>query len=133
VEGERIVNPSLGTADGGEVNNWGRSYPFGGIFDVAAGAWFPLPDMPDDPRHYWTGVLGREGALFTGLVGYYLDLDSGTWDQLPGLDPDGFSGRRNVLAAGPDVIVLFGERWDTGSFLDPEAILTEGWIWRSGR
>jgi hypothetical protein len=25
--------PRLGVLDGGEVNNWGRSYPEGGIFD----------------------------------------------------------------------------------------------------
>ena len=71
--------------------------------------------------------------MFFANTGEYLDLESDNWKTLPELDPAGFPGRRNVLAAGTDVIVLFGERWDTGSFLDPEAILAEGWIWRSAR
>jgi DNA-binding CsgD family transcriptional regulator len=128
-----IVNPALGGADGGEVNNWGRTYLYGGMFETRTGAWRPLPQVPDDPRHYWTGVLGSEGAMFIGLIGHYLDLVTNTWAELPELDPFGFPGRRNVMAAGTDIIVFGGERWDTGSFLDPEAILGDVWIWRSGR
>jgi hypothetical protein len=36
VEG-RLINPTLGDADGGEVGNWGRTYPYGGIFDPLRG------------------------------------------------------------------------------------------------
>ena len=44
--GDRLVNPAIGSADGGEVNNFGRAFPFGGIFDVGSGAWSTLPDPP---------------------------------------------------------------------------------------
>jgi hypothetical protein len=132
VEGGLIVNPALGGADGGEVDNWGRTYPYGGIFDTRASTWLPLPAVPAD-SDYWTGVLGSEGGAFFGVIGYFLDLETNTWVQLPDLDDPDLPGRRNVLAAGTDVIVFGGERWDTGSFLDPEAILTDAWIWRSGR
>ena len=28
--GDRLINPSIGSADGGQVNNWGRSFPLAG-------------------------------------------------------------------------------------------------------
>ena len=43
--GGSIVNPSIGSANGGEVNNWGRQYPFGGILTPPA-QWSPLPPLP---------------------------------------------------------------------------------------
>jgi hypothetical protein len=47
--GKRIVNPSLGSVDGGRVNNWGRSYSFGGVLDPLTGQWSPLPEPPPRP------------------------------------------------------------------------------------
>ena len=40
---DRVMNPSIGSADGGQINNWGRAFSFGGILDPASGAWSPFP------------------------------------------------------------------------------------------
>jgi hypothetical protein len=44
--GGLLVNPDQGSADGGEINNWGSSYPAGGILDPATGTWSELPEPP---------------------------------------------------------------------------------------
>jgi len=41
--GGRLVFPDPGGADGGEVGNWGRTYPFGGIYEPETGTWQSLP------------------------------------------------------------------------------------------
>ena len=41
-EGGLLWNPSLGGADGGQVNNWGRAYPYGGVFDARADGTFEI-------------------------------------------------------------------------------------------
>ena len=33
IDDGRLINPMLGSADGGDSNGWGRSYPYGGILD----------------------------------------------------------------------------------------------------
>lgn len=43
--GGRLVFPDVGGADGGEVGNWGRVYPFGGIYDPATATWDALPEL----------------------------------------------------------------------------------------
>ncbi len=42
----QVVWPEIGSADGGEVSNWGRDFNFGGILDPADGRWRPLPEPP---------------------------------------------------------------------------------------
>lgn len=42
-----VVNPAMGSSDGGDVDNWGRSHPHGGMLDPVGGEWLPLPDPPD--------------------------------------------------------------------------------------
>lgn len=37
--GQRLVDPTLGGADGGQVNNYGRVIPYGGRLDPATGDW----------------------------------------------------------------------------------------------
>ena len=41
--GGLVVNPATESFDGGEVGNWGRSYPAGGILDPDTGRWSALP------------------------------------------------------------------------------------------
>lgn len=41
--GSKVVNPTLGSADGGQVNGWDRAYAFGGVLDVESRTWLPLP------------------------------------------------------------------------------------------
>ena len=42
----RLINPMLGSADGGDTNNWGRNYPYGGILDPQAVAGQRYPTHP---------------------------------------------------------------------------------------
>ena len=129
VEDQIMVNPDLGGADGGEVNNWGRRYPNGGVFDTASAVWSELQAAP--PRaDYSVGVIGSRDALIYGTKGWLLDLASGSWIELPQLPESGAYTQRMVVTAGTDAVVFGGERWRDG--LDGE-LLGDAWMWRSGR
>ncbi|MGH9005748.1 MAG: hypothetical protein ACRDYV_21690, partial [Acidimicrobiia bacterium] len=128
-DGGRIINPTLGTADGGEVNNWGRDYPFGGILDLAARAWSPLPDQTDDEYPGAAGVRGAHGARYTGYRGHILDTVAGEWVAVPALDePDSVDGR-TVVAAGSDLFVYGGVDWSGGG---NSRLLSDAWLWSTG-
>ncbi|MBM2614187.1 hypothetical protein JIG36_01280 [Actinoplanes sp. LDG1-06] len=100
--GGRLVNPALGTEDGGEVGNWGRDVPYGGILDPASGAWSPLPEAPSGGG----GALDGTSALYPGLVNHVLDTRSGQWQTVPAPPGDDTSGH-TVVTAGRE-LVLFG-------------------------
>jgi hypothetical protein len=127
-EGDLMVNAALGGADGGEVNGWGRRYPNGGIFDTSSTVWSQLPDAPEEARS--AGVLGSDDAMIYAARGWLLDLDAGSWIELPELPESPEYTRRNVVTAGADAVVFGGERWEDGS--DGE-LLGDAWMWRSGR
>jgi hypothetical protein len=85
--GSELADPTLGGADGGEVNGYGRTIPYGGVLDPGTGEWGRLPEAPRvdpdtgagdgwpvwadgpvllarggfvvDPRHWGWAVLGR--------------------------------------------------------------------------
>lgn len=110
VAGGLVVFPNLGSADGGEVHNWGRSYPMGGIYDAATGTWLALPrlDHPEEGvRFAWSG-----GSVAGDLVlasGHLLDPAQGTWTRLtppPGGNLDG-----QTVIASPEGLLVFGG-WD---------------------
>jgi DNA-binding CsgD family transcriptional regulator len=133
-EGSLIVDPQLGGADGGQVNNWGRTYPYGGVFDARSNEWLSLPNVPDLGLRLGitgpaTGVLGSDSGMFRATSGWFLDLTTDEWARLPELPSFGEYERRNVMTAGTNAISFGGERWG-GSF-DGE-ILGDAWIWRSG-
>jgi hypothetical protein len=84
VDGAQLVNPYLGSADGGEVNGWGKSYPMGGILDGATTTWLPLPDGAPQPEHEGAvtpvaGALSGTSASFADIEGQVLDASSDTW------------------------------------------------------
>jgi hypothetical protein len=83
-DGTRLVNPSPGGADGGETNNWGRTVPYGGVYDTATDTWADLTD--DD----------------LALVAH-LDVA-----DLPTV---GERDERVVVAAGADAFVFGGVAW----------------------
>jgi hypothetical protein len=116
----------LGSADGGEVNNWGRRYPYGGIFDSSASTWLPLPKPPAGA--HGAGVIGSRAALYIATSGLLLDLTSRSWIDLPRL-PKASNTERTVLTAGPDAFVFGGVRWVGGT---KGELLGDAWIWRSG-
>ena len=105
----RIVNPLLGSSDGGAVNGWGRSYPNGGVLDVQGGSWGALPNPPSANEWEGTGVLTPAGAEYGAAQGYVLDLASSTWLRIP---PLAYAQSRTVVAAGRDLFAFGGARFD---------------------
>lgn len=116
VVADRVVFPQLGGADGGAVDNWGRTYPYGGIYDTTRRAWSDLPER--DPAVLGVGAIGTADAGYTGWAGAVLDIDAATWIDVPPL-PDERSGpwggvaRRAVTAAGQALFVYGGEFWSS--------------------
>ena len=107
-DGTVAVSPYRGGADGGEVNNWGRLVPNGGMLDLSTQTWSHLPG--ETKKDQWGGgVVGRSGASFTGVQGDVLDLVSGEWFTIPDL-PSGLSDgyAHTVVAAGTDLFVFGG-------------------------
>ncbi|MFD4957189.1 hypothetical protein [Microbacterium sp. NPDC058389] len=84
--GGRLVDPQLGGADGGEVGNWGRTYPYGGTFTLPDGTWSPLMDTPEPLRDAWmSDVVGPGRFALSG--GYLYDAQRMTWTEVG--RPDG--------------------------------------------
>ncbi|MGZ5398712.1 MAG: hypothetical protein ACXWDM_01780 [Nocardioides sp.] len=70
--GTRLVDPTPGGADGGQVNNYGRTIPYGGALDPATGTWSTLADTPgsspaDGPSTRWVAgtARSRDGSTTT--------------------------------------------------------------------
>lgn len=74
--GSELIDPALGCADGGDVNNWARDHPFGSIFDTATLTWQTMPDFPDDETTDRTLVTAARAAIVFGGVEWRRD-DSG--------------------------------------------------------
>ena len=126
-EGNLIVNPQLGGADGGEVNNYGRTYPYGGILDTDAGSWVDLPDAPSELSN---GVFGGSGGRYYsgGREGLVLDLAAMRWVEMPAAPGVGYEPyvERVVVAAGPAAVAFGGQDWTTQA----GEVLGDAWIWR---
>ncbi len=123
----QLIFPALGSADGGEVGNWGRPYPNGGILDVELGRWLPLPNPPDGEQEFAAGVVaGRQADLFADS-GWILDVIAEDWMRVPSLDDDDqLVTRGSVSAAGRNMIVFGGVRWGGG----PQGeLLNDAWMW----
>jgi len=123
----RVINPSVGSSDGGEVNNYGRFYPYGGILDSVSGVWQPLPDSPGR-RAGFTGYTAGSSELLLNYEGWVFDVPAGRWfplDEPPNVADEGSA----VTWAGSDLIVWGGVGWDRG---DSE-LLDTGWMWRPDR
>lgn len=86
--GERLVDPTLGEADGGAVNNWGRSLPYGGILDPDSETWGRLPGAP---AAYSGGRLVEAlGGPVSASGGWLYDDRAESWSELtapPGAPP----------------------------------------------
>ncbi|MEV4415556.1 hypothetical protein [Catellatospora sp. NPDC049609] len=125
--GGRLVNPLLGGADGGQVGNWGRTYPDGGILDPSIGTWSALPSPPVAAR-VGGGAYGATSAVYAGYRGPVLDTAAGSWRTVAPL-PGREAHERTVVAAGNRMLVFGGVRWRAGS--DAE-LLAEVWLWTPG-
>jgi hypothetical protein len=122
--GQRLVDPEPFTLDGGEVDNWGRSYPMGGTLDPATGTWGPLPDALANPPAgddrmdvsasggSWFAVAGQAYDDATGRV-YALDRPTGV---LP----------NSTAAWADDSLLVFGG----AAFGEDGTHLTNrAWLW----
>jgi hypothetical protein len=108
----RLVNPMLGGADGGETNNWGRTYPYGGIYDPADRKWLPLPDPPSGETALTAGVITDRGAAYYAAEGWVLDTRTETWIELPPREEDVLLTGQTLVAAGEELFVFGGARWE---------------------
>jgi hypothetical protein len=113
IAGGRLVDSSNGSADGGKVNNWGRTYAYGGMLDPARERWEPLP--LDRPNGSW--VLQRaveaRGGVITG-DGLWLDPAGGTWSTIPAPSSSTRTGAATTWA-GDRLFVWGGESWSDGT------------------
>ncbi len=122
-----IINPSVGSSDGGEVNNYGRFYPYGGVLGTAAGVWEPLPDPPGR-RAGFTGHTAGSSDLLLNNEGWVFDVSGRRW--LPLDEPPNTTGAGSAVTwAGSDLVVWGGVAWDKA---DGE-LLDSGWMWRPDR
>lgn len=120
--GGRVVNPTLGTSDGADVNPWGRSYPHGGLLDPSSDTWSPLPDPPRPGRYPGVSVGG--GDYVVSLMGAVLHVPSGTWYELPPPPRTAHEGQA-MTCASDRLFVYGGVRWDG----DDATILSDAWFW----
>lgn len=103
--GKRAVAPRLGGADGGEVNGYGRTVPYGGTLELPDGRWGTLPDPPaemsgDYPLYAVSGPrIVTEGWLY--------DDDAQAWTRVP-RPPDAPDRPGSTVWAGAELIVLGG-------------------------
>ncbi len=107
--GDLVVWPEPGSADGGEVGNWGRSYPMGGIYHPATGLWTRLPELPagEGVIQAWSNTSVAGNLLLAS--GHLLDPAAGTWTELSPPPAGNLLGQS--VGAGPDGVLVFGG-WD---------------------
>lgn len=108
--GTRLVTPRLSSADGGEIDGYGRAIPFGGCRSILSPAPSgPLPNTPaTEAITQW--VDGPADGDLMVVQGWLYDDAAGTWTALtrpPGerLDRQRGSvrfGRRLIMAGGYD-------------------------------
>lgn len=104
--GSRLVDPQLGSEDGGQVGNWGRPYPYGGSITLPDGTWAPLTGPPDPlPDDAWIqdGPVSTRFALSGGYV-YDAQLDSWT----PAGRPDAAPTAPGPAIWADDVLLVLG-------------------------
>ncbi|WP_432979578.1 hypothetical protein [Dactylosporangium sp. CA-233914] len=123
VAGGRLVNPTLGGADGGKVGNYGRAYPYGGVVDLPSGRWSTLPPAPDGLES--AGAFDERAAVYTRPDGAVLDVARGRWIHLPQLPKGSDTAGPTVVAAGRDLVIFGGAHWTS----DQGTLRDEGWIW----
>jgi hypothetical protein len=116
--GERLVDPTLGGADGGETNGYGRVIPYGGRLDVTTGTWTRLPDAPTERTGGWP-VDAAAGPL-AAVDGWLYDDRTGSWTSLP-RPADAPPEPGSAVWVDDTLVVLGGADWDVTATSAPAA------------
>jgi hypothetical protein len=101
--GKLAVWPYTGSADGGKVNNWGRSYSEGGIFDPVAKQWKPLPQSPSESTQ--TCCNGTVVGHQVMVGGQLLDPATGQWTRVP--HTPGTERLAATIIGSPDALLVW--------------------------
>lgn len=135
--GRRLVDATPGGADGGQVNNFGRTIPYGGTLDPADGVWGSLEDPPKEFTGGW--VVEALGGRYSAVDGWIYDdgesAQGSSWTRVT--RPDGAPPEpgRGVWV-GDVLIVAGGADWgrpDEPSEWTPENVWSTGtWAYRAG-
>jgi hypothetical protein len=107
--GKRMVDPTLGGADGGETNGYGRTIPNGGILDPATGTWSHLLDPPEELTGGWP-VEALDGPVLAA-DGWLYDDTARTWTRLS-RPKDAPPSAGVAVWAGDTLLVLGGADWE---------------------
>ncbi|PPH09667.1 hypothetical protein [Rathayibacter sp. AY1H3] len=107
--GDDVIFPERGSADGGEVGNWGRFYDLGGIWNASTGEWKTLPAGRPDPAQHglWTSARGAVSSNLALLDDSLLNLSERTWSRIPE-PPRGTRLGQTVVVGGGAVLVWGG-------------------------
>jgi len=107
--GTAVANPAIGSADGGQVNNWGRAFPYGGVLDPGAGNW---SDLPGRPPHNGaaTGLSAAGGGWSVSTDGWAFHDRSGTWVELTKPAAGAAEQGQASVWAGDRLLVFGGTR-----------------------
>ena len=125
--GRRLLDPTLGGADGGEVGNYGRTIPMGGILDPATGRWSRLPHPPKEGTGGWP--VAAVGGRFAATGGWKYDDDTEAWAEVP-TPRDAPDQPGAAVWAGDRLIVVGGI--DGGRGYTVKALSPHAWISQAG-
>lgn len=122
--GSSVVFPAPGSADGGEVNNWGRRYPYGGTYQVDTDSWTSFKETPQEIA----GVVGEADAAYISVKGQVLDMTDQSWITIPEFPffTEGEIYNQTVVTAGMDLFVFGGEVWTNNGGI----VLSHAYRWR---
>lgn len=124
--GDLLICIDGGQADGGQIGNYGRFFPFGGVLDVAKRKWRPLPTQPtatSGSSGEFYMVLGAEVLSSDGLL---LDPRADAWrtwavphDASDALGREGAAG----VWTGSEMLIWGGVTWtESGSVLHDDGV-----------
>lgn len=124
--GGLVVNPTLGGGDGGEVNNWGRMFPLGGMLDLDGEAWVGLPNPPPEGPSFAGNPVGGD-RIVVNRQGWAIDVERLGWERVG--EPVGGPQEGAATAWAGDWLIMFGGARFEGM---KGTLLRSAWEWRPG-